>query len=214
MPEVTRPVVRSFNERYIREAARYVRGGGHAIVWGPDEGQKKRATLVFRKPVGDDNDLGFWAVMDLGKHRYRVEDAGALAGLATFKVPRDCEEIVRHWVERDSVFEGPTRTMVLDCLTCGACCRDNRVILEDEDVDRFHKAGRADLMKRPYARKEDGRVILTLRRGGDKACKHLAADNKCGIYEIRPNACSTFPMGSECCLFAREEELGITDGAA
>jgi hypothetical protein len=210
MPEVTRPVVRSFHERFIREAARYVRAGGHAIVW--TAAPKERATLVFRKPVHDDSDLGFWAVMDLGKQRYRVEDQGALAGLATFKVPRDCEDIVRHWVERDSVFEGPTRTMVLDCLTCGACCRDNKVILEDEDLARFAQAGRAELARRPYARKDDGRVILTLRR--DKDCKHLAADNKCGIYDIRPNACSTFPMGSECCLFAREEELGVIDGAA
>jgi hypothetical protein len=84
------------------------------------------------------------------------------------------------------------------------------VILEDEDLERFAKAGRSELARRPYARKEDGRVVLTLRR--DRDCKHLAADNKCGIYEIRPNACSTFPMGSECCLFAREEELGLVDG--
>jgi Fe-S-cluster containining protein len=44
-------------------------------------------------------------------------------------------------------------------------------------------------------------------------CRHLGKDNKCAIYPIRPDACSQFPMGSECCLFAREEELGILDGA-
>ena len=44
-------------------------------------------------------------------------------------------------------------------------------------------------------------------------CKHLGDDNRCGIYPIRPDACSTFPAGSECCLSSREEEMGIVDGA-
>jgi len=54
--------------------------------------------------------------------------------------------------------------------------------------------------------------VLVLRK--DKRCKHLADDNKCGIYPIRPDACSTFPVGSECCLSAREEEMEIVDGLA
>ncbi len=45
-----------------------------------------------------------------------------------------------------------------------------------------------------------------------KDCKHLGSDNKCAIYAIRPDACSTFPAGSECCLSSREEEMGIVDG--
>ena len=47
-----------------------------------------------------------------------------------------------------------------------------------------------------------------------KDCRHLGKDNKCAIYAIRPDACSEFPVASECCLFAREEEMGIYDGVA
>src|SRR5262249_40869446 len=114
--------------------------------------------------------------------------------------------------ERDSVFPGPTRTMILDCLACGACCKENEVVLEDEDLERFAGAGRTELARRPLARRrKDGRLVLVLLK--NKRCRHLGGDNRCGIYPIRPNACSEFPAGSECCLFSREEELGIVDGA-
>jgi Fe-S-cluster containining protein len=99
----------------------------------------------------------------------------------------------------------------LDCLACGACCKDNRVELDTVDIERFDAAGRADLARPPYAKRENGTVILLLRK--DKGCKHLGRDNACGIYPIRPDACSHFPVGSECCLSSREEELGIVDGA-
>lgn len=204
---VTRPVVRSFDVRFVKNAAAFVRGGGHALVW---EG-KRKAKLVFRAPKDELTDLGYWALLDLSRTRYQVERSGPLRGLAVSRIPPDCFSIVRGWATRDSVHEGPTRTLDLDCLACGACCRDNEVVLEDEDIERFVSAGRQDLARRPWAKKGDGRVVLVLQR--DKRCKHLAGDNKCGIYPIRPSACSTFPMGSECCLFSRQEELGIVDGA-
>jgi Fe-S-cluster containining protein len=130
--------------------------------------------------------------------------------MGTLPVPRDCLEVVRARAERDSVLPGPKRKMVLDCLECGACCVDNEVMLEKKDIARFVAAGRADLAKPPYARRKDGKTVLVLRK--DKRCKHLGGDNKCDIYALRPDACSTFPAGSECCLFSREEELGIVDG--
>jgi Fe-S-cluster containining protein len=206
--KVVRPVVRSFTAKHEREAGAHVRAGGHAVVWD----SPGRARLVVPLPKkGDVEDLGYWSLLDLGRSRYRVVKSGALRGLAWMRVPSDCNEIVRRRAERDSVLEGPTHALILDCLACGACCRDNRVVLDDDDVARFRRAGRADLTKPPYARRaSDGRLVLTLRK--DKACRHLGRDNRCGIYELRPEACSSFPMGSECCLYSREEELGITDG--
>ena len=79
------------------------------------------------------------------------------------------------------------------------------------NVARFESAGRGELARPPYARRDDGAVVLVLQR--DKRCKHLGDDNKCGIYTIRPESCSSFPVGSECCLSSREEEMGIVDGA-
>ena len=205
---VERPVVRSFKAAFAREAASWVRRGGHAIVWL----SPRKARLVFARPKeGDEEDLGYWSALDLGKSEYTVATSGALAGLACISVPHDCYRIVRERIVRDSIYADPRRKLDLDCLACGACCKDNRVQLGTQDIERFERAGRGELAKPPYAKREDGTVILVLRR--DKRCKHLGDDNCCGIYVLRPDACSQFPVGSECCLSAREEELGIVDGA-
>jgi len=62
-------------------------------------------------------------------------------------------------------------------------------------VERFERAGRGDLLRPPYSRRRDGRLVLTLRKDG--RCHHLGADNRCGVYAARPDACSTFPAPSE-----------------
>lgn len=205
---VNRPIVRSFLARFHKECAAHVRAGGHGVYWE----EPKRARLVL--PVPDDDnpsDLALFSLLDLGKQRWKVEAKGPFAGLATVLVPRSENWIVLRRVERDSVHPGPTRKVRFDCLACGACCKDNEVILFPVDVERFREAGRSDLMKPPLARRVNGKLVLTL-LPETKRCRHLAKDNKCGIYTVRPDACSSFPVASECCLFARETELGIYDG--
>jgi len=214
---VHRPIVRSFDSKYTKEAAAHARAGGHAVVWTrkPDARGKveARAVLVFREPAdGDIADLGRWSVYDLGKSRWKIAEDGALKGLATTLVPRDCHWIVKRRAERDAIHPGPTRKVAFDCLACGSCCQDNEVVLEKVDLQRFVDGGRRDLTKPPLAKRDaEGRLLLTLL--ANKRCRHLGATNLCGIYEIRPDACSEFPMGSECCLFAREDLLGLVDGA-
>jgi hypothetical protein len=202
-----RPVVRSFTLPFVEAAAQWVRAGGHAVVWIAS----RKARLVFARPrEGDEHDLGWWSVLDMGRSDYRIAKRGPFAGMAYAPVPHECYALVRERIERDSVHPGATREMRLDCLACAACCKDNRVELEDEDVERFERAGRGDLARPPWAKRDDGKMVLVLQR--DKRCKHLQDDNCCGIYAIRPCACSTFPAASECCLSSREEELGIIDG--
>ena len=202
-----RPIVRSFKRKYTKEAAAYVRSGGHAIVWENDT----RAVLVFQSPSDDNpDDYGAWAVYDMGKSKWHTHDRGAFKGLATTLIPRSCLWIAKRRTERDSIHPGPTRKMDIDCTDCAACCRDNEVILQEEDIKRFKDAGRGDLVKPPFAKREDGRLVLTLLP--NKYCHHLQGDNRCGIYELRPHSCSEFPMGSECCLYAREDVLSLYDG--
>lgn len=212
MSEVTpvhRPIVRSFKMQYVKDAVRHVRAGGHAVLW---EGEK-RATLVFQVPDDDHpEDFGAWAVYDMGKWKWDIHHAGPLKGLASTLVPRDCLWIARRHAERDSIHKGATRKIAIDCTKCAACCRDNEVVLLPPDVKRFKDGGRPELARAPYAKRhKDGRILLTLLE--NKRCRHLKRDNRCGIYELRPHACSEFPMGSECCLFAREDILGLYDGA-
>jgi hypothetical protein len=168
-------------------------------------------TLVFQVPEGDpEKSLGYWSLLDLGKRRWAKETKGALRGLAVARIVRDSVDLVRARAERDSVHPRATRTMLLDCEECGACCRDNRVVLEPEDFDRFADAGRQDLARPPYTRKDGKRVVLRLLRSRD--CRHLGADHRCAIYALRPDACRVFPAGSESCMYSRDAELGVVDG--
>jgi Fe-S-cluster containining protein len=173
---------------------------------------ERKAFLVLPKPDREDvNDLARWSLMDLDLHRWTEPKTGPLRGLATRRVPEELHEILKNRAHRDAVHPDPKRTIRLDCLACGACCRNNEVILEDEDMPRFEHAGLTHLAKAPYSRRDrDGRVILRLAKNGH--CNHLGKDNACAIYEARPNACREFPAGSECCLWARFEELEIVDG--
>ena len=206
---VDRPVVRSFKAKYEKNAAAWVKRGGHAIVWHSET----RARLVCRAPKeGDEDDLGYWAMLDLGKSSWRVSLDGTMKGLAYLSIPADCTDIVRGWCTRDSIHEGPTRTLRLDCLECGACCRNNEVVLERSDLKRFRDGDRPELAQMPSARRrKDGKLVLRLLKNGD--CRNLGSDNKCAIYTVRPDACREFPVGSECCLYAREVEMDILDGA-
>lgn len=203
-----RPIVRSFKQQYSKEAASHVRAGGHAIIWESE----KRAHLVFQKPAKDHpDDFGAWAVYDMGKWRWKTHTEGPLKGLASTLVPQDCLWIAKRRVERDSIHPGSTREVAFDCTSCAACCRDNEVILQPADVKRFKDGGRPELAKPPYAKRDsEGRLVLTLLP--NKRCRHLKRNNFCGIYELRPHPCSEFPMGTECCMFAREDMRQLFDG--
>ncbi|RYZ64154.1 MAG: YkgJ family cysteine cluster protein [Proteobacteria bacterium] len=204
---VARPVVRSFSIRHSRECAAWVKQGGHAVLWE----KPGRGMLVLPVPdESDPADLSLFSILDLGKRRWKVPAEGPLRGLATCLVPKDCNWIVQRRIDRDSQHESPTREIEIDCLECGACCEDNEVLIFDVDEKRFAEAGRLDLLKPPYTRRTDGKLVLTLLK--NKKCRHLASDNKCGIYTFRADACRDFPVASECCLYARELERNLYDG--
>jgi Fe-S-cluster containining protein len=163
-------------------------------------------------PCGDDGavtELGYWSILALDKRRYQVIRSGRAKGLATSRIPRDLEYAVEEWCERDARWPGTTREVELDCTTCAACCKSNRVVLDDPDFRRWREAGRGDLAGKAYVRTDRGEVVLRLRKD-DKACVHLRG-TLCGIYAVRPDNCSLFPAGSEPCLGSRKEELDIVD---
>jgi hypothetical protein len=134
MSRVVRPIVRSFTKQHAKRCAAHVRGGGHAVFWEA----KSRAFLVLPVPNEEDaSDLSLFSILDIGKQRWTVSKTGVFKGLALCLVPRDCHAIVTARVWRDSVFPGPTRVVNFDCLKCGACCKDNEVILQEHDIQRF-----------------------------------------------------------------------------
>ncbi|GAB6139469.1 hypothetical protein JCM14076_01980 [Methylosoma difficile] len=89
----------------------------------------------------------------------------------------------------------------LDCLTCGACCREAYDAVEvgaDEAVIQLHP----DLIVIDGTRNK-------LRRSGLR-CAALAGGNTihetftCDIYPDRPSTCRDFTLGSDNCLDARQ----------
>ena len=205
--KIVRPVWRSFTTRWLARAATHVRRGGHAVVVH-DDGLHE--LILGVDDAGKITELGLWSLLAIEQQRWRRVKHGPAVGLATAKVRNAFAGSVIDWCERDSIHAGPTRTVRLDCLECGACCHRANVVLDEADFERWREAGRKDLMGRAYLKRKDGTV--TLRFADSGRCQNLARDNKCGIYLIRPDNCRAFVVGSEACLAAREDTLNLRDG--
>ncbi|NUQ75089.1 MAG: YkgJ family cysteine cluster protein [Polyangiaceae bacterium] len=204
---VTRPIWRRFRPQYLARAVWHVRRGGCAAIVN-ERGDVR--VLLPLTPEGKLTELALWALLAVEQQRWRRVREGEAAGLGTAKIKDNYGGSVLDWCDRDSIHAGSVRTIKLDCLECAACCHDSNVLLDEADFERWKKAGRADLMGKQYIKRaRDGRV--TLRFLGKGPCQHLGADKKCAIYLIRPDNCSAFVVGSEACLAAREDTLGIRD---
>jgi len=205
---IERPVWRRFRTRWLARAAAWVRAGGHAAIL--DE-RGDVSVLLSVNERGTLPELSLWALLSIDQRRWRRVKDGPAEGLAKARIKPQYLRAVLDWCERDSMHEDPTRVLELDCVACAACCHDADVVLEERDLERFRSAGRRDLAGRAYVRRaKDGRVTLRLSESG--RCKLLGPDKHCTIYEIRPDNCRAFVTGSEACLSARDETLGIRDG--
>jgi Fe-S-cluster containining protein len=90
-----------------------------------------------------------------------------------------------------------------ECDLCGACCKTFPVFVSPEDAAREPRIA------------SEGREIVPWQRNPSWAyqlhplpfhtgCCFLGSDNRCGIYETRPDVCRRFSAGSEQCQEARE----------
>lgn len=206
---IERPVWRRFRPRWRSRAIEHVRAGGCAAIVSEDG---RVDVLLPVDARGKITELGWWALLSIEQRRWRRVKDGPAQGLASARIKLSYEGAILDWCERDAIHPDPTRQVALDCTTCAACCHDATVLLEERDLDRFRAAGREELAGRAYIkRSRDGRVVLRFAEGG--RCQLLRQDNLCSIYAIRPDNCRAFVAGSEACLSAREETLGIRDGA-
>ena len=204
-----RPVWRSFRARFLPEAVAHVRAGGHAVVVDPTG---LAEALLPVDGQGMVTDLGLWALLAIGQQHWERVTAGEAEGLARAVIDESNVSSVLDWCERDGSHEGATRKLLLNCTACAACCHDGDVVLTERDLARFREAGRPDLAGRGFVRRSrEGKRTLRMAPGG--RCKLLAEDRLCTVYKLRPDNCRAFLMGSEACLAAREETLGLRDGA-
>lgn len=97
----------------------------------------------------------------------------------------------------------PAYTAAVDCLTCGACCREAYHSVEVGPRDPFVR------LHPDRVNPKDGRLEVT-RKGERCAC--LAGgpgDYHCVVYADRPRTCRDFPAGGQSCVDARRR-VGLT----
>lgn len=79
----------------------------------------------------------------------------------------------------------------IDCLTCANCCKTTSPIFKNRDIDRiaplFNLKSQAFIDKYLHLDDENDYVL------NSAPCPFLENDNKCQIYEHRPDACSEYP---------------------
>jgi hypothetical protein len=78
-----------------------------------------------------------------------------------------------------------------DCLKCANCCKTTGPLFTQKDIERIaaHLRLKPGQFVEQYLRiDEDNDYVLQ-----SLPCAFLAADNYCGIYEVRPKACREYP---------------------
>lgn len=78
-----------------------------------------------------------------------------------------------------------------DCLSCANCCKSLGPYLTNRDITRL--AARLNMKPGQFTQKflridEDNDYIFK-----NMPCPFLLADNKCSVYEQRPDACREYP---------------------
>lgn len=79
----------------------------------------------------------------------------------------------------------------IDCLSCANCCKTTSPIFRDRDIERIAKHLKmrpSELIEKHLRMDQDGDYVLK-----SSPCTFLLPDNRCSIYNVRPQACSTYP---------------------
>jgi uncharacterized protein len=79
----------------------------------------------------------------------------------------------------------------IDCTQCGNCCRSLMINVETGDAERLaaHLQMNVEDFERKYVERSSSGSLSVM---NTIPC-HFLADNKCTVYEARPNECREFP---------------------
>lgn len=80
----------------------------------------------------------------------------------------------------------------IDCLECANCCKTTGPLFTNKDVSRIAKHLRmkpGQFVDEYLKIDEDNDYVLK-----QVPCAFLGSDNYCSIYDVRPKACSDYPL--------------------
>lgn len=129
------------------------------------------------------------------------------------KKSADRQKLYKRWLERAD--KPPKRTRILDrlpefhaeafekidCLQCANCCKSFSPRFKMPDIKRISRhlqLKESEFIERYLRIDEEGDYVVR-----STPCPFLGADNKCGIYEVRPSDCERFPYTNEDVLVKR-----------
>jgi uncharacterized protein len=82
---------------------------------------------------------------------------------------------------------------IVDCTKCANCCRTMRIVVTDQDIPRIARhleMGRDEFIAAYLERdEEDGGYRMKT-----TPCPFLGDDDKCKIYDVRPEKCRGYPF--------------------
>ena len=125
----------------------------------------------------------------------KEEKASHLTSFKKLKKKKNFDYIVHQ--EHDQAFEK------IDCLDCGNCCKTTSPIFIVKDIERIakHLRMKPSAFMEQYLRfDEDNHYVLK-----EAPCPFLGEDNYCGIYKVRPRACSEYPHTNRKKMYQLEE---------
>ena len=78
-----------------------------------------------------------------------------------------------------------------NCLSCANCCRNMTPVYSPADIRRISKHFKMTSKEffAKWLKKDDEGDVINKTKG----CQFIGNDNKCSIYEIRPQDCAEFP---------------------
>src|SRR6266404_5770747 len=82
---------------------------------------------------------------------------------------------------------------IVDCTKCANCCRTLRPVFTDQDIDRIagHLRMARDEFIATYLERDEEQDRY---RTQTIPCPFLGEDNRCTIYDVRPEKCQGYPF--------------------
>lgn len=80
----------------------------------------------------------------------------------------------------------------IDCTACANCCRTLQIVVDNKDIRRL--AARLGMTLAQFSRRYVQVDTDKTKYFASPPCPFLGPDNRCTVYEDRPQACRDFPF--------------------
>ncbi len=80
------------------------------------------------------------------------------------------------------------------CNSCGECCRYDKIPINKVDLERIARESKFDMPRLISLTRDHPQTGTLAFEAGTKGCPLLSKQNKCKVYNCRPDTCYFFPL--------------------